>query len=384
MTKLGQAQYLPDRIREELRRRIVAGQWVVGGKLPAERALAEEFAVSRLTVRQALEGLIQGGLIYRQPPNGTFVAKLQEGAPLAKAEPEDRTLGLMVGPELYESVFPAMVSGVAEECGTSGQNLLLRCGKVSARLERQGIEELLARQVAGVLMIPSGASVRNLELLVELARTVPLVLIDSEIAGLTCDFVGSDELAGTRLALAHLAQIGHRRIAHLCPPPAYSTARHRRRAIEQLRGEYGLDCDPQLIIDTGWDRNSAYAAIKTAWLSGRLEGVTALFCCSDRVAVGACNACREIGLNPPEDMAIVGYGNLPIAEAADLPLTTVDQLPEQVGQEAVRLLMAKLTGRRPQQACETCLVEPRLVLRESCGIRLNRRKLEKRMWVGQA
>lgn len=383
MTSLPRDHRLPDRIRAKLRERLRVGNWAAGDKLPAERDLAKEFAVSRLTVRRAIEGLIEEGLLYRQPPNGTFVTYAPVTRPPERPAGPESSLGLVVMPGLHESIFAAMVAGVSEGAALANQHLLLRCCKLSPQLERQSLSEMLGMGVRGLLLIPSSSSAANTGFLRELESRLPLVVLDNRIAGLESDFVTSDDARGTRLAIQHLIDLGHRRIACLHPPLSFSTVQERVGVYAQVLREQGLDDAPELRLEAHWDRASAYAAVKKAVLHGRLDGVSAMFCCSDRMAVGACNACRELGWRLPEDLALVGYGDLDIAEAADLPLTTVRQHPERVGEQAVALLMEKVDGQRPPTSHQTRLIEPQLVLRESCGIGLDRRHVEQRLHAAE-
>ena len=186
----------------------------------------------------------------------------------------------------------------------------------------------------------------------------------AEEAGQLCmDAVVIDFYPGAYAALSHLAQMGHRRIGYI-HPAQHEMARSRLRAYHDACVHFGLDDDPRA------DRLCASAA-RCGVCAGAHELLstyprpTAIYCCGDYLAFEAMRAAAERGLRVPEDLAIIGTGNVPMATYTAVALTTVECFPQVVGQQAIRLLLRRLAD--PAAEREVYTIHPTLVVRESCG-----------------
>lgn len=149
--------------------------------------------------------------------------------------------------------------------------------------------------------------------------------------------VAVDQIAGTRLALDHLYQLGHRRIQHIAGPTDFSEARLRREAFAAFVAEHSLEAFPDLQGD--WSAESGYqAALRTG------PGVTAIASANDQMAQGAIHALTDRGLRVPEDISIVGFDDIPESAHFRPPLTTIHQDFPGVGDQAIAVLVARLRG----------------------------------------
>ena len=174
-------------------------------------------------------------------------------------------------------------------------------------------------------------------------------------------FVGSDDLVGARVATAYLAQLGHRRIGHLAGKPTVSTGVMRRRGYLIALTESGLTADPRLVIGSGYtEEGGARAAERLLALEPR---PTAIFAVTDMTAVGAFGAVRRMGLRIPEDVAIVGYNDIPLASRMVPALTTVRVPIHDFGSAAARLLLEQIETGEP--ARRRVIFNPELIVRGS-------------------
>ena len=174
-------------------------------------------------------------------------------------------------------------------------------------------------------------------------------------------FVGSDDLLGARLATAHLAELGHRRIGHLAGKPTVSTGVLRRRGYLAALTEHGLAPDPRLVVESGYtEEGGARAAARLMALD---ERPTAIFAVTDMTAVGAFGAARRMGLRVPEDMAIVGYNDIPLASRMMPALTTVHVPIHDFGSVAARLLLDQIETGEPSR--RRVIFNPELIVRGS-------------------
>src|SRR5207248_3980758 len=166
---------------------------------------------------------------------------------------------------------------------------------------------------------------------------------------------------GARRATAHLAALGHERIGHLAGKATVSTGVLRRRGYLAALSERGLSTDPRLVIESGYtEEGGARAAQQLLSLDDR---PTAIFAVTDMTAVGAFGAARRMGLRIPEDVAIVGYNDIPLATRMVPALTTVHVPIHDFGAVAARLLLEQIETGAPSR--RRVVFKPELVVRGS-------------------
>ena len=362
-------------VREDLQRRIREGEFVPDAKLTSERQLALDYGVSRLSVRQAITELVQQGLLYRIPTKGTFVRKLNASERLPQyTQP---CIGVVLGGPLKESFFAGLIAPLAKAFAQRGYGMLLRCCDEDPYLEHEYVRELVEHHACALMVVAGSCSLSNLELYRDISRQLPVAVVNTFLEGATADYVGSDEVKGACEAVTHLIELGHRRILHLAGPRENSTGRLRLRGYREALQASGIALDDRLVRQCGWNRESGYHQMKKFLLTND-RIATAVFCCSDNVAVGALDALTERGLKMPEDVSVVGYGDLDITRQLHVPLTTVDQHPATMATEAVSLLVERVEGRRALADVRQVSVPTELIIRASCGINMKPDRLARR------
>ncbi|MDO7880962.1 LacI family DNA-binding transcriptional regulator [Salinibacterium soli] len=196
----------------------------------------------------------------------------------------------------------------------------------------------------------------SLELLRATADAVPTLVVASEPeAGLYT--VAVDQRLGTRLALEHLVELGHRSILHLAGPLDWLDARARDREYAEHLERSGIPIRPVVVGD--WTSDSGYAFGRS--LGGRPD-FTAVFAANDQMALGLVHALHESGIRVPDDVSVIGFDDLPDARHFLPPLTTVRQDFRALGSLAVDALLAGLEG---GDVPSRSLIEPELVVRAS-------------------
>jgi len=192
-------------------------------------------------------------------------------------------------------------------------------------------------------------------------RKVPFILIDRPIAGVQASFVGADNQAIGQLATAHLIERGCRRIAHL-RGPGIGIATGRMQGYRSALAKGGLEFFPGYVLDAGYQDDTGHEAmLKLLRKEPVPDGV---FCYNDPVAVGAMRAISESGLRVPEDIAVVGAGNVHYSDFLAVPLTTVDQGTSEIGKRAANLLLERIAAKRSLRPRKVLIV-PKLVVRKS-------------------
>lgn len=177
------------------------------------------------------------------------------------------------------------------------------------------------------------------------------------LPGLNLPTVKVDNHAAARAAVAHLAVLGHRRIAHIAGPMPDPMSLDRRDGYLAGLADAGIAADPRLVVEGDFGLAAGRAAIRT--LDAGSVDYTAVFAASDQMAVGAMGELRARGRNVPDDVSVVGFDDIVLAEAVEPQLTTVHQPRREIGQAAMALLIAQLSGQgdRSDLMLPTRLVE---------------------------
>lgn len=276
-------------------------------------------------------------------------------------------MGLVV-PDLVHSFFAQVAKSMTAVLRGHGYNLVISSSNEDPELEQQEIEQLLGRRV-DVLIVASSQKDHDSLQRVDQHRT-PYILIDRKVSGLAANFVGVDDEAVGEMATEHLIAAGCRTIAHIGGPPV-STALGRLNGYRRAMLRNGRSMPSAYVVTRALRNDLSDAAGYQAMaellrLNPRPDGV---FCYNDPTAMGAMKAILDARLRIPEDVAIVGCGNLVYADLLRVPLTSVDQDSEGIGEQVARLALdlispAKSSAKSPAKH-RTILLQPRLVIRQS-------------------
>jgi LacI family transcriptional regulator/LacI family repressor for deo operon, udp, cdd, tsx, nupC, and nupG len=191
---------------------------------------------------------------------------------------------------------------------------------------------------------------------------MPMVSVDRSLANSPIDQVEVDNRQGAYEAVAHLIKLNHRRIGLIAGRLNVSTSRERKLGHDQALTDHGLPVD-EAYLRVGDNKQASGHALAEELLA-LARPPTALFVCNNLMAVGALEAIHKRGLKIPRDVAIIGFDDLPWAEALDPPLTVVRQPAYEVGRAAAELLLKRLENRGAPAA--SLRLRPRLILRRSC------------------
>ena len=273
------------------------------------------------------------------------------------------TIGLIV-PDLLHPFFAQIAQAVSVEVQKRGYSLLISSSDENPKLERQEIEHLLTRRV-DVMMIASAQLTTESFRRIEEQKT-PYILLDRQFRELECNFVGGDDESIGVLATSHLIEQGCKRIAHLRGPEV-STAIGRLEGYKKaMTSNHMVPLAGHIIpIGTSGDHmgdRGGYEAMKKLLANTiRPDGV---FCFNDPVALGSMRAILDAGLRIPEDIAVVGCGNLSYSDFLRVPLTSIDQDSKSIGKRAAVRAM-KLSHSKVRMRPKSDLVPPHIVVRAS-------------------
>jgi len=271
----------------------------------------------------------------------------------------------VVVPDLMHSYFAEICRGVETVAKPLGYQNLICSTDEDAVNEESEIEALLPRTDG--LILASSASPTETKFYRRIIRErAKIVLIDRQLEGIKCPAVTTDDVKVGELATEHLLNLGHRRVGHLKGTVA-STAALRFEGYKKALAKHHSSFDDDLVRDCGFTERDGYEATR-AWLrQGDLP--SAIFAANDPAAIGAMSAITEAGLRIPDDIAMVGGGNIHYGDMLRVPLTTVAWSTAEMGQSAARLLIDLVEGKRGTRD-QHVIVEPELVVRASCGAKM--------------
>jgi LacI family transcriptional regulator len=270
-------------------------------------------------------------------------------------------IGLIV-PDLVHPFFGQVAKALSAVLRGKGYSLVLSSSDDDPELERQEIEQLLARSVDVLVVASAQQSAESFSRIQEQETLV--VLIDRKIDGLRAHFVGVDDVEAGRIATQHLIDVGCRNLAHIGGPDV-STAAGRAQGYREILARRHMKERPDTVVmrehgDDAGDRSGYTAMKRLLELTPPPDGV---FCYNDPTAMGAMKAVLEAGLDVPNDVAIVGCGNVTYADFMRIPLTSVDQQSEEIGTRAGKLALSVLE--HPPSRPKQVVLQPRLVERAS-------------------
>jgi LacI family transcriptional regulator len=326
--------------------------------------IAEDLGVSLVTVSKVLREKPGVGEITRKRVLKRVRELNYRPNMLARslASGKSYTIGLIV-PDLVHTFFAELAKGVSAGLRKESYQLILASAEEEPELERQEIEHLLARGVDALLIASCQNNAGSFKSL--LKAKIPYVLIDRYLPKLNGNFVGTDDIAAGRVATEHLIHLGRKRIAHI-GGEQISTSVGRLNGYKEALAANKLPFRRELVAIRS-RLEEAGVEIGSHAMSDllKLKKIPdAVFCYNDLTAVGAIRCLRANRLRVPEDVAVIGCGNLRLSEYLEVPLSTIDQSTQQQGEVAAGLALT-LIDRKSKSKGKHLLIEPKLIARDS-------------------
>lgn len=266
------------------------------------------------------------------------------------------TLGLVV-PDIGNPFFSEITRGADGAAHAAGYSLLLGNTFEDPEREAAVLRTLEEKRVDGIVLCSSRLSDGQLD---TFCAVQPVVLVNRRHIGTNVGSVRVDDATGASVAVRHLIQSGRKVIGFLSGPPTSHSGQQRAQGYAAALDEAGLTLDPTLQVDCPpYLQGGRQVALDL--LIARPD-VNALFCYNDLVATGALQACAKLGRRVPEDVAVIGSDDIPLAEMVTPPLTTLHVSQQEMGASAIQLLLNKMNG---GDECDEIVLHPQLVIRAS-------------------
>jgi DNA-binding LacI/PurR family transcriptional regulator len=292
----------------------------------------------------------------------------------ARSLRQSRSLSVgVLAPDLSEGYFTRVMSGVVEELTLAKYFYFTACHDWRPELMEEYPRMLVERAVDGFLLLNTPA---------EIQVPVPVVAISAHGSEAGVTHIVLDHLKAAELALGHLYELGHRRIAFMRGPKEIPDSEFRWEGIEQAAQALGLNLDANLVtrIDAGngsgsWSGKTGHhpmspeiGYIPMKQLLETTRDFTAVFCFNDIAAIGAIRALSEAGLRVPVDVSVVGFDDIQSAAFCTPSLTTVRQPLNEMGKRGARILLERIANPEKTELTAEVVIEPELVVRESTGV----------------
>ena len=358
---------LAHQVKQQITWLIVSGMIQPGVRLPSIRRLAEHLSINLHTVRNAYSLLESEGLVETRQGWGTK-ALAPDPLRIARmsATIRSHTIGVIV-PSLINPVYHDLLRGI-QEIADNDQSMIFVCNTQEETSQAwRYLNQLLSKQVDGIIVAS-----QNIEQFIPEESTppasksigVPLVSVDCPDS--SSYSVSMDLEAVGYQATKHLIQHGYQRVGLITF--GFEKAKYRledhgyRRAFQ----EAGIQIDPDLIeMVQGFDPADGKQAANRLLKLPQLP--SAIFAITDQMAMGAMQAIKAAGLRIPQDIALIGFNDIPVAAMLDPPLTSISMPGYRMGIEAMKLLTSLILGKKPKR--RKLILPTALVIRQSCGCR---------------
>lgn len=349
-------------VESYVRDQIRSGRWKPGRRLPSENQLCKQFDVSRITIRGAMEKLVEEGVVYRIQGRGSYVSDDAGGEPKRYPVGPEAMHGELLPvavllPRLRGMLTTSLLAGVEQGLAASRYRILLLTTDDDQTREEEKLREAIRAGARGMIVYPAEGRTYSEEMLRLTLDRYPIVVIDRYVRGVKTHCVCSDHFTGAYEATEHLLRLGHRRIAFVTTPYSRTTSLEERLdGFRQALNDYGVVLDRSLVLERV--ESEAIAAFLAA-----NADVTALFAVNEGIGQNAIRAAEASGKRVPADLSVVFFDDYDHAEAARIPPTCVAQQGGLIGEQAASRLLSLIAD--PLQERSMVRIPTRLIVRAS-------------------
>jgi LacI family transcriptional regulator len=313
--------------------------------------------VSPSTISRVLNGTAAVSELKTQAIHAAIAKLGYVPNPVARGLAGGRTMSVGVVTQAVDSPFyGAALHGIEVELDPAGYRPLFVSGNWDADAEAVCIDMLRSRHVDGIIVLTGRLSDRALK---AHAKDVPVVVTGRTLKAPGLYSLNFDNREGARLATQNLIQLGHRNIGFIAGDHLHPDANERHEGYRAALKDAAIPYDPLLVVHGEFNEISGMIAVDRLLQSKRI--ITAIFASNDQMAFGAALALRRRSLRVPDDMSLVGFDDLPGAQYASPPLSTIHQPAYELGRLAAASMLQLLAGNEPTAVVPA----PRFVARES-------------------
>ena len=275
---------------------------------------------------------------------------------------QTQTLGLIL-PDITNPFYPEVARGIEEGAAERGFSIFL-CNMNWERSRQAHYLRLLAeKRVDGIILAPIDNEVEALER--RITGMIPIVYVSNAPVGTQHSFVVIDNVLGGFVAAEHLIQAGYRKIGFVGSTEDSLTIEERLQGYRQALKKYGVPVEQKYIQLGEFKEEAGYKIIRSMIAGGDFP--QAVFAENDLLAIGVLHGVKASGLSVPEDVAVVGFDDIPVASYPEVQLTTMSQPTYEMGKKSVEILLEQIeaSGQPPAARMRQIYLKPRLIVRRS-------------------
>lgn len=277
---------------------------------------------------------------------------------------ETKTI-IAIMPNLSNSLFPEVISGIEMEAELSGYQVLIADARNQDSIEEYYLNAIRQRQIDGIISMSANIAQK---LVKEIAEEYPLVIAIQNFKDSKIPSVSIDNYAAAKAMTTHLIRMGHKQIAHITSSVPLQVYQDRLYGFVNTLKESNVPVDKDLVRYGQASIQGGFEQMESLLLTGK--PITAVFASGDTMAMGAIKALKKHGFHVPGDVAVVGFDDIELAAFWEPALTTIRQPKQLIGQCAFRKLLSMI---QKEHALNTKdILDHELVIRESCGYFMNK------------
>ncbi len=270
---------------------------------------------------------------------------------------------LVLLPDLANPFFSTILEGISRHLSQQGYSMLIASTKQVHDSGERLVDYLDDARADGIIILDGGLNVDVVEMLENAPQAKRILFACEWIDGANFPSVRCQNRQGTRAAVNHLYDLGHRKIAHVTGPEGNVLMHSRKDAFVAEIEELALELKPEWIIAGDFSLAAGCLAAQE-WI-GLDDRPTAVFCASDQLAMGFIAELSRHGFNVPNDVSVMGFDDIDLAEQFIPPLTSIRQDRQMIGETAAKMLMARIVTPNDENLEHAAVLPVSLVIRES-------------------
>ena len=260
---------------------------------------------------------------------------------------KSKTIGVII-PELNNTFVATIITVIEDILRKNGYGVIVCDCSTNENLEKEAVQFLVNKTVDGIINMPVCKDGSHLK--PALDKDLPVVLIDRMIAGLSdhVDAVEVDNVHAAKNAASHLIENGHRKIGIIVGPADIYTAQQRLLGFNQAFTDCGLESDNNYVEHGDYTVHSGYENMQK--LLSKHKDMTAVFVTNYEMTLGAIIAINEAGIKLPDELSVIGFDNLQLAQVIKPRLTIITQPLEEIGEQAAAMMLERLSENTVKEA----------------------------------
>lgn len=357
-------------VKQSIKSKILSGTYTANQKIKSESELMKQFGVSRHTVRLAIGDLVTEGWLYKEQGSGTFCADKTENEKKISSSTKDIAI---ITTYMSDYIFPSIIRGAEEVLSQNQYNVTLFSTNNNHETERGVLEKILSQSFDGVIIEPTKSAISNPNINYYLnleSKKIPYIMINSYYDELEPLSVTMNDERGGFLQTEHLINFGHKNIVGFFKTDDAQGSKRMKGYLKAHRS-YNIAIKPHNIVTYKSDEKETKPKEEFRKLLSSNDGErpTAIVCYNDELAIKLLDVVREMNLQVPEDLSIIGFDNSFLTEVSEVKLTTIEHPKSELGKASAKLISDLVINKKSEQKkdeeIKSIVFEPKLVIRNS-------------------